>query len=219
MSNDRQIQRPSAAKQADLTTPAGGIEIQHRGKPVVGSAKAGYVYLLVDCSTSMRGSKIAQAKNGALSFARNASGKGYVTGLIQFDSSPMLLCEPDMNISVLERALEKITIGHLTHMAKAIDMANGLLRNISSTRVMVIVTDGMPNEEGDPEVTLKAASIARNSGVEIIAIGTDGADKDFLRRIASRSDLAVKTTNVQLEKTIGRSAAMLPPGNKGTTRA
>ena len=104
-------------------------------------------------------------------------------------------------------------------MAKAINSANSLLKNISSTRVIVIVTDGVPNEDGDPESTLKAASMAKKNGIDIIAIGTDDADYEFLKRIASRIDLAVKTTNVQLGKTIGESVIMLPQGNKGMTRA
>jgi len=177
------------------------------------------VYLLVDCSISMRGDKVLQAKSGALDFAKKAFGKGYVTGLIQFDSMPRLLCEPDANLSVLDNALTRITIGDLTHMAKAINLANSLLKNISSTRVIVIVTDGVPNEDGDPELTLKAASIAKKNGIDIIAIGTDDADHEFLKRIASRTDLAVKTTNVQLGKTIGDSFIMLPSGNKGINKA
>lgn len=219
MNSDKQIQKPDASKRTEVSTSTRGIEIQRRGQPIIGSSKTGYVYLLVDCSTSMRDNKIIQAKNGALGFAKNALGKGYITGLIQFDSSPKLLCEPDSNISVLERALTKIKIGDLTHMAKAINLASSLLKNISSNKVIVIVTDGMPNEEGDPTSTLDAATLAKKNGIEIIAIGTDDADKDFLKRIASRSDLAVKTTNVQLEKTIASSSTMLPPGHRGVTKS
>jgi len=219
MSGDKQIQRPGTSKRAEITNASQGIEIVRTGKPIVGSPKTGYVYLLVDCSVSMRGEKILQAKSGALNFAKNALGKGYVTGLIQFDSSPKLLCEPDTNLSVLDSALTRIAIGDLTHMAKAINLANSLLKNISSIRVIVIVTDGVPNEDGDPELTFKAASIAKKNGIDIIAIGTDDADHEFLKRIASRTDLAVKTTNVQLGKTIGDSVIMLPSGNKEINKA
>jgi Mg-chelatase subunit ChlD len=219
MSGDKQLRKPDTSKLSEITNASQGIEIVRTGKPIVGSPKTGYVYLLVDSSISMRGNKISQAKSGALNFAKNALGKGYVTGLIQFDSSPTLLCEPDTNLSVLDRALMRITIGDLTHMAKAITLANNLLKNISSTKVIVIITDGMPNEDGDPEITLKAASVAKNNGIDIIAIGTDDADHEFLKRIASRTDLAVKTTIVQLGKTIGDSVTMLPSGNKGINKA
>jgi len=219
MSGDKQMQKPDTSKRTEITNASQGIEIMRTGKPIVGAPKTGYVYLLVDCSISMRGDKVLQAKSGALDFAKKAFGKGYVTGLIQFDSMPRLLCEPDANLSVLDNALTRITIGDLTHMAKAINLANSLLKNISSTRVIVIVTDGVPNEDGDPELTLKAASIAKKNGIDIIAIGTDDADHEFLKRIASRTDLAVKTTNVQLGKTIGDSFIMLPSGNKGINKA
>lgn len=219
MSGDKQMQKPDTSKRTEITNASQGIEIVRTGKPIVGASKTGYVYLLVDCSISMRGDKILQAKSGALDFAKKALGKGYVTGLIQFDSTPRLLCEPDANLSVLDNALTRITIGDLTHMAKAINLANSLLKNISSTRVIVIVTDGVPNEDGDPELTVKAASIAKKNGIDIIAIGTDDADHEFLKRIASRTDLAVRTTNVQLGKTIGDSVIMLPSGNKGINKA
>lgn len=213
MSNDKAIQKSGGPGQRSMSVSDGGIEIIRRGKPVAGSTQTGHVYLLVDCSVSMRGSKITQAKSGALNFAKSALEKGYDTGLIQFDSSARLLCEPNEDISVLEKALEKINIGDVTHMAKAVDKAYKLLKDMSGKRVIVVVTDGMPNGEGDPRATLKTADIAKNDGIDIIAIGTDDANKEFLKRIASRSDLAVKTANIQLGKTIGDAALLLPPGN------
>jgi Mg-chelatase subunit ChlD len=214
MSNDKQIQKPNTSKRTEISTSAKGIEIERKGKPIVGSTKTGYVYLLVDCSISMRGNKITQAKNGALSFAKNALAKGYITGLIQFDSDARLLCEPGEDISILARAVEKINIGDLTHMAKAIDKAYNHLKDMTGAKVIVVVTDGVPNGEGDPETTLRTAKMAKTNGIDIIVIGTDDADREFLRQLASRSDLSVKTANIQLEKTIGEAAIMLPPVNK-----
>jgi len=213
MSKDKAIQKTSSPGQHDISISTGGIEIVRKGKPVTGSTRVGHIYLLVDCSVSMRDNKIKQAKSGALKFARAAMSKGYDTGLIQFDSSAKLLCEPNEDVSILEKAIDNISIGDRTHMAKAIDKAYNFLKDMSGTRVIVLVTDGMPNGEGDPRTTLKAADIAKKNGVDIIAIGTDGANKEFLGQIASRSNLAVKTENIQLEKTIGEAAMLLPPGN------
>lgn len=213
MNTDKSLQKSSDAAQRSVSNPNNGIEIVRKGKPVAGSAQIGHVYLLVDCSVSMRGNKIMQAKSGALNFAKTALSKGYDTGLIQFDSSAKLLSEPNEDISVLEKALNSINIGERTHMSKAIDKAHNFLKDMSGVKVIVLVTDGMPNGDGDPKTTLKAADVAKKDGIDIIAIGTDGANKEFLDQVASRSNLAVKTANIQLGKTIGDAALMLPPGN------
>jgi len=51
---------------------------------------------------------------------------------------------------------------------------------------------------------------AKERGIEIIAIGTDDADKDFLSRLASRSDLMVKVSRELLGQSIASAAKMLP---------
>jgi Mg-chelatase subunit ChlD len=194
------------------------IEISHRGNPVSGTSITGHAYLLIDCSGSMQANnKLKQAKKGALNFAKDALAKNYLTGLIQFESSAKLMCEPGSNLSALENGLSNLAIGDLTHMANAINLGYNLLNNHSGQRVMVIVTDGMPNGDGDPHSSLKSAERAKKDGIDIITIGTDDADEQFLKLLASRTQLGVKVNSQHLEKTITDSA-MLLPGPKGITR-
>jgi Mg-chelatase subunit ChlD len=176
------------------------------------AALTGYVYLLVDRSASMKkGNKIKQAQKGAIKFAKNALEQGYYTGLIQFDDLPTLVCEPEKDIANLEKAISTLTTGKHTHMAKAIRLAHSLLKNQTGMRVMVIVTDGLPNGEGDPQASLKAAEEARKDGIYIIAIGTDDANSDFLKHLATRFDLGVKIERNQLASAIIDSSRLLPP--------
>jgi len=197
----------------------GSIEIRRQGKPISGSIFGeGYVYLVIDCSTSMQGNKLEQAKKGAMSFAKDALVKGYLTGLIQFHTFAKLICEPQKDVVILDRCLKAITIGDTTHMAKAIRLAHNLLKGIPGTRVIVIVTDGMPNGPGDPKSSLDMAEDAKKSGIDIIAIGTDDADQEFLKRLASRKDLGVKVQSKHLEKTISDSAKLLPTGHRDVAK-
>ena len=176
------------------------------------AALTGYVYLLVDRSHSMKkGNKIKQAQKGAIKFAKNALEQGYYTGLIQFDDLPTLVCEPEKDITKLEKAISTLTTGKHTHMAKAIRLAHSLLKNQTGMRVMVIVTDGLPNGEGDPQSSLKAAEEARKDGIYIIAIGTDDANSEFLKHLATRFDLGVKIERNQLASAIIDSSRLLPP--------
>ncbi len=187
-----------------------GVEIRYQGKPVSMAIRTGYVYLVVDCSGSMEGDKLNQAKKGALRFAKDALVKGYLTGLIQFDSSAVHLCEPQREISVLDQYLKKMEAGDETHMAKAIHLTYQRLKDKVEARVMVIVTDGEPNGPGDPEASLKAAEKAKKDGIDIITIGTDDADRKFLKKLASRAELGIKVAKEQLEQSIASSAKMLP---------
>jgi molecular chaperone DnaK len=215
---NKSIQKRDEITDTRVAISKSSIEIRHEGKPVIGSSMTGYVYLLVDRSASMTGDKLKQAKNGALKFAKEALSKGYYTGLIQFDSNSRLLCEPYKDIPAIEKAINKMDVGDTTHMAKAINLAHKLLKGILGTRVMVIVTDGIPNGAGDPTSSLKAGEDAKKNGIEIIAIGTDDSDQEFLKRLASRSELGMKVESKNLEKAITDSARMLPSGKKDMTR-
>jgi len=179
-----------------------GVEIRYEGKPVSMAARTGFVYLVVDCSGSMAGDKLNQAKKGSLNFAKDALVKGYLTGLIQFDSSAVHLCEPQREISILDQYLKKIEAGDETHMSKAIHLAYEKLKDRVEARAMVIVTDGMPNGPDDPEASLKAAENAKKKGIDIITIGTDDADLKFLKKLATRAELGIKVSREQLERSI-----------------
>jgi len=209
----KSIQKKADANDTKVSASKGDLEIRRDGKPATGTVARGHVYLLIDKSASMSGDKISQAKKGALSFAKEALSKGYYTGLIQFDSASKLLCKPFKDISAIEKAISRMETGNNTHLAKAITLAHDLLKDQLGLRVMVIVTDGMPNGAGDPAASLRAADEAKKAGISILVIGTDDANQEFLKRLASRTELGVKVDSKKLEKSITDSARMLPSGD------
>ncbi len=198
----------SGRRNQQIAISSRGLEIQHRGKPVSSTvAGAGHAYLVIDCSSSMAGDKLNQAKKGASRFAKDALSKGYSTGLIQFDSSASLLSEPTREISVLERCLAGMVAGGSTNMAAAIRLAHRQLAGRAGFRAMVVVTDGVPDNVGD---SLKAGKDAKKDGIDIITIGTDDADHEFLKKLSSRAELGIKVSREQFEQSIASSAKMLP---------
>ena len=183
-----------------------GITIRHEAKPV-GDEIIGYAYLVIDCSLSMsEGEKIDQVKNGAKRFTIEAKTKGYLVGLITFNSSATHLCEPQKEISALYRHLESMGAWGSTNMTDAILLATENLIKKNGVRVMVIATDGMPDNQF---TALEAAQETKKNGIEIIVIGTDDANQDFLKKLASSAGLGFKVSRTQLGQAVASAAKML----------
>lgn len=176
--------------------------------------RAGHVYLVLDCSHSMSGDKLTQAKSGAVAFAEEAAEKGYHVGLVQFDSSAKHICEPQSDLGRLRSYVDEIAVGGTTNMADGIRMATEKLGPGPGARAMVVVTDGKPNDE---RAAIAAAADARRHGVEIITIGTDDADAGLLARLASRGDLSTMVASATLGAGIASTARMLPGGGLNAT--
>lgn len=171
----------------------------------------GAVYLVIDCSSSMGGTKLVEAKKGAMEFAKDALTKGYTVGLIQFASVAEHICEPEAKIPALHPRIEKLTAGGSTNMTDGIQLAMNKLITRKGLKAMVVVTDGQPDDKNS---ALDVACQAKEKGIDIIAIGTDDADRDFLGKLASRIDLAVMVSRDQLGQGIASAAKML----RGTSK-
>ena len=170
----------------------------------------GYVYLVIDCSGSMGEKKLNQTKRGVIDFVFDAEKKGYLCGLIQFHSFPTHLCELTEDISLLKKRIEMIESGDSTFMAEAIKMAHQILRDKDGHRVIVIATDGYPNGPGDPKATLEAGENAKKDEIDIITIGTDDADKNFLKKLATTEELSKKVARQHFGPAIALMAKKLP---------
>jgi molecular chaperone DnaK len=188
-----------------LSLPGGKTE----PLPVPARSRA---FLLIDCSSSMSGSKITQATEGALAFAGDALKKQYSIGLIAFASAAEILCRTEDSLSIIASKAQRMIASGSTNMTDGIEAAAAELENGAGVRAIVIVTDGVPD---NPETALRAARRAKESGIDIIAIGTDDADQRFLQQIASRAELAVKVARTELQSGVAGAAKLLP----GATRA
>ncbi|GJQ23929.1 MAG: VWA domain-containing protein [Planctomycetia bacterium] len=178
------------------------------GKPVLTRRSLKNVYLLVDCSGSMaEGNKLEQAKNGAIGFAKEALKKDYSVGLIQFASSAEHLLELQNELTRLTTKVESMSSGGSTNLAAAIQIAKDNFADKTGEKVIYLVTDGMPD---DKKAVIEAAHEIRAQGVEIMTLGTDDADKEFLEELATRKELSLKVLRDQLERGIISMAKMLP---------
>ncbi len=166
------------------------------------------VYVVLDYSASMsEDSKMRQAKDGAREFAKKALESGYAVGLVQFATTPRRAVIPRRTLDGFDTALNAWEPAGSTDMAAAICLVVREFRDFHGTKVMCLVTDGMPNHEG---ATLAAARDAHGAGIDIMAIGTDDADRAFLSKLTTRSELAVTVKRHEFHEAISGMALLLP---------
>jgi Mg-chelatase subunit ChlD len=203
-------------EESNVSISNNAVHIQRKGKPIEKRYNTGSVYLLIDCSGSMLdGNKMPQAKDGARKFLRDSISKGYSAGLIKFDTTASKIMEPQRGLTYIETALSNLYANQYgwTNMADGIIEAERNLINRSGYKVIVLVTDGQPAvPEGYPEpyrATLDAAESAKRNSIEIITIGTENADSDFLKRLSTKKDLSIIVSTINLSKGIESAANLL----------
>lgn len=165
--------------------------------------------LLVDGSGSMSGYRINEAKEGAFDYAHGMGSQGYNVGLMAFGSDIRNIVTPKpFDEKYFRKAVNSLnaSLGG-TNMARAIRASKSRFISNKQKRILVIVTDGGTTD--GVENTLEAAKELKQQGIEIVAIGCGGADESFLKKLASKDDLAEFVSQDRLRLTMGEMAKRL----------
>ncbi|MFH1465979.1 MAG: Hsp70 family protein [Pseudomonadota bacterium] len=158
-----------------------------------------HITLLIDCSGSMYGQKIEDARKAALMFVEHTLRPGRQVAVIAFPGG--VLTPPTADPDRLREALENLTPIGSTPLSGALHAARRLVQpKAGIQRVFVVLTDGHPD---NPHDTITEAHRIRNSGGRLIAIGVGReVRQNFLRGIASSpSDFHFCDESVSLEDT------------------
>jgi Ca-activated chloride channel family protein len=172
-------------------------------------ASATTVILVIDRSGSMAGPKTGFASSGAWDFSQAALNKGYRIAAIDFGSSASITCPPSRNASEIRQGCFADSITGSTAMHEGLQLALSFRPRAGDT--VVVVTDGAVD---DPKAALKLGRELKTAGVEILAIGTDDADKDFLSQLASRPDLGMMVASRNLRQAITDASKLLGTSRK-----
>ncbi len=167
------------------------------------------IALVIDCSGSMEGREIRDAKKAGVQFLDDIGPSAHV-GLVSFGN-------PDAHIQMgltqdfkkLRRAIESLDAEGGTPMAGAIALTRDqVLVNGENENVLVLLTDGMPNNSNN---TKREAELAKQQGIQMITIGVgNGVDSDYLKQVASTpKDYYFVEESVQLESTFTTIASRL----------
>jgi hypothetical protein len=71
---------------------------------------------------------------------------------------------------------------------------------------VVVVTDGQPDNK---KTALAAAGILKKRGIDIVCIGTDDADQEFLSKLASGSEMSFHVDASDLRATLQNASTLL----------
>ena len=183
--------------------PDSGVH-QERAEPV-------RVYLLIDVSASMTGGPLLQAQEAAREFLGKIDFTAAEVGLISFSDRVALQAEATDNARKVQAALLRLEPEGSTNLSDAIEMARGKLDARDRTRYIVILTDGYPDAA---ESAVQEAAVAKRDDIQIIAIGTGDADRDYLRRLASTEAGSIFARQGELVATFGHIAKVISGGGK-----
>jgi Mg-chelatase subunit ChlD len=217
VSDKKGVELVRTEQSSGISVAIGKTELKPQGHPISVrfEKQVAYVYLVIDTSGSMAGDKLEQAKKGVVDFAEDAFRKEYAVGLISFNTTARHVCEPTYDIRLLQGRIREMQATGSTNMAEAIKMAHDHLKRLDNTRVIVIATDGLPDNAQD---ALREGTKAKEEKIDIITIGTDDANQGFLKRLATRAELGKKVRREVFYQAISSASNLLPPPRSITKR-
>ena len=174
------------------------------------------IALVIDCSGSMAGTNIRDAKNAAVRFLDEVD-QSWRVGLVSFGGSLAKIERAlTQNFEALRRAIRGIEIRGSTPMTQAIEVTRKKLLNSGNGNVLILLTDGYPDH---PWAALPEAELAKEKDIRIITIGVGyGVDSDYLKQIASTpEDYYFVEESVQLESIFTTVASRLVTESLGHT--
>ena len=169
-----------------------------------------HIALLMDCSGSMYGSSIREAKKAALSFIARSSGGNRHFSVVAFPGG--LKSPITQDGARLATALQGLTPIGSTPMALGLAQARAALKGDGGAqKIYVVLTDGHPD---DPDATLAECNRIRRTGGRIIAIGVGPkVEQSYLSSLCSSAkDYHHCNDSVELEGTFINLATELSDG-------
>ncbi|MHC5539585.1 Hsp70 family protein [Singulisphaera rosea] len=130
-------------------------------------------YLMIDVSASMAGFPLVEAQTAAREFLERCDFTRMEVGLISFSSQVNLQAEATDNARKVQAAIGRLEPESSTNLTDALALARDRLAMADRTRYIVILTDGYPDA---PESAVEQAQLAKQDGIEVVAIGIAEAD-------------------------------------------
>ncbi len=165
-------------------------------------------YLCFDVSGSMSGGPLQEAQKAARRFLENTDLGHCSLGIVAFSDAVRIKLQACQNAGKVEGAISDLRVGETggCNGAHPFDDLFGLLRKQEGPRFAIVLTDG--SWSCQPQA-VTAARKCHEAGIEVVAVGFGGADREFLKQIASSDEGAFMTGLGELVETFTSIAQVL----------
>ena len=166
------------------------------------------IALVIDCSWSMSGDKLRNAKKAAIRFLDDID-PSFQVGLVSFQTHAKLEINLTKDNDRLSRTINNLDAGGGNNDEGAIAIARDqVLKNSQNMKVLVLLADGRPADEG---AMRREADRAKEQDIQMITIGVgNDVDSDLLKQVASTPEhYYFVEESVQLESTFTTIASRL----------
>lgn len=163
--------------------------------------------IAVDTSGSMCGHPMGEAKRAAKSLVEKLDMSRFSVGILAFSDQMGVLSNCTDNKSDVLSAISKLDVGWGGgNEACPFKNAMKMMRSGEGAKFIVLLTDGCWD---DPRQAIRDAKDVKEAGAEIIAIGFGGADREFLRAVATCDENALMTDLSRLVDSFSKIAQVL----------
>lgn len=170
------------------------------------------VYLVIDVSGSMAGAPLAEAKKAARSFLQQLDLGHSSVGVVALSDRVAVRLSASQNAKEISKAIEELQAGGGNLAEPFADLLR-LLHQQDGPRFVITLADGVWSHQ---QVAVRNAQACHQAGIQTIAIGFGGADRAFLRQIASSDEAALMTSQSGLVSAFTGIAQVLTQTQGGT---
>ena len=173
-------------------------------------------YLAFDLSGSMSGAPLIEAKKAALSFLKNSDLSHCSIGIIAFSDTVRTKLTATQNARKIEGAVNDLTACEtgVCNDAHPFDEILKLMKSTEGRRFGIVLADGLWSHQ---DKAIRQAKNCHLNKIDIIAIGFGGADKQFLKDMASSDEDSFYTSMEGLVETFSTIAQVLTETGGGIT--
>ena len=130
------------------------------------------IVLTLDVSGSMSGNPLEETKKASYNFINSILKVDASIGIVTYDSSAKIISDFNMNESYLSRVVRTINDGGGTNIEAGLSTAyNMLQKSNAEKKVIVLMSDGEPNDGKIGDELIAYANEIKNDGIYIYTLG------------------------------------------------
>ena len=174
------------------------------------------VIFAIDLSGSMYGEPIRKAKEAAKGFVEKLDLTHTSVGLLLFADRCKMDTKLTQSYKELVKGIDKWGSGSGVgggNMAEPFTLAHKHLKDVEGHRFLVVLTDGVWYDQSK---AIRQAKKCHESNIGVIAIGFGGADRQFLKDVASADEDALFVDLSNLSESLSKIGQVLTSGGKLT---